>query len=283
MSDIAEGFSHAPADADAARRVRVETRLSTSAFLAEPLRRLGYDSREMWAWDNYKTTVMGFIRHCRENGRVGPDGRVRMLEIGGGRGPLLTPDEADSAGVRLTVNDIDARELAMASDRFDKACFDVSAGFDPQWAGSFDLLVSKMVFEHVKGAPKAWTNARALLAPGGVAMAFHPVLYAPPFVVNWLMPETLTARVLRYFFPDRHDGDYPKFPARYEMCFAMPSKVAPILADCGFSETLIAPFFGHRYFRHLPGLRNADAAFSALAERNDWRAFCSYAFTLARR
>jgi hypothetical protein len=36
---------------DAERQGRVARRLSPSPFLAEPLRALGYDSRELWAWD----------------------------------------------------------------------------------------------------------------------------------------------------------------------------------------------------------------------------------------
>jgi SAM-dependent methyltransferase len=268
--------------AAAGLEVRLAKRLSLSSFLAEPLRRLGYDSDEIWAWDNYRTAVIAYAQHCRQAGRTS-NGLVRLLEIGGGRGPLLTPDEAAAAGIALTVNDIDAHELALAPASFDKAQFNIAGDIDRAWEGRFDLIVSRMVFEHVKDAPRAWANVRALLAPGGVALAFHPTLYAPPFVINSFMPETLTTRVLRFFFSYRHDGDYPKFPARYEMCFADPAKVEPILIQSGFSETLVAPFWGHRYFRHIPGLREADGAFSRLAESRDWRAFCSYAYTIARR
>jgi hypothetical protein len=140
-----------------------------------------------------------------------------------------------------------------------------------------------MVFEHVRNAPRAWANMCKLLAPGGVAMAFHPTLYAPPFVINLLLPESLTSRILRVFFPVRHDGGYPKFPARYEMCFTEPSKVEPILSKCGFSQSLIAPFWRHGYFRHIPLLREADAALQHLAEKNEWRTLTTYAYTLARR
>src|SRR5579864_3881777 len=102
------------------RERRVEMRLSQSPFLAEPLRRLGYDCSEGWAWDNYIPTVLGLAQICRQSGRM-EDGRVRMLEIGGGRGPLLTPEEATAAGIELTVNDIDAHELSLAPDAFNKA------------------------------------------------------------------------------------------------------------------------------------------------------------------
>jgi len=46
---------------------------------------------------------------------------------------------------------------------------------------------------------------------------------------------------------------------------------------------LIAPFFGHSYFRHLPVLREIDATFGDLAERRDWRWLTSYAYTIVRR
>ena len=264
------------------REARVEERLRHAPFLAEPLRRLGYNCSEGWAWDNYRPTVLAMAQACRQSGRHN-QGLVRVLEIGGGRGPLLTPAEATAAGIELTVNDIDARELSLAPAAFNKAQFDIAGAIDPSWEGRFDLIISRMVFEHVRNAPRAWANMRNLLAPGGVAMAFHPTLYAPPFIINWLLPESLTARVLRFFFPVRHDGDYPKFPARYEMCFSDPSKVAPILTECGYSQILIAPFWRHGYFRHIPLLREADAALQHLAEKNDWRALSTYAYTLARR
>jgi SAM-dependent methyltransferase len=264
------------------REARVEARLRRAPFLAEPLRRLGYNCSEGWAWDNYRPTVLAMAQACRQAGRHN-QGLVRLLEIGGGRGPLLTPEEATAAGIELTVNDIDERELSLAPAAFNKAQFDVAGTIDPSWEGRFDLIISRMVFEHVRNAPRAWANLHNLLAPGGVAMAFHPTLYAPPFVINLLLPESLTARILRFFFPARHDGGYPKFPARYEMCFTEPSKVEPILTECGFSQVLIAPFWRHGYFRHIPLLREADAALQHLAEKNDWRALTTYAYTLARR
>jgi len=92
--------------------------------------------------------------------------------------------------------------------------------------------------EHVRDAKRAWTNMCGLLAPGGVAFAFHPTLYAPPFLINWLAPEALTAPVLRFFFADRHDADYPKVPARYELCTAEPGVVEPALRRAGFRQVL---------------------------------------------
>src|ERR1700722_2373398 len=263
------------------RHARAARRLASSPSLAEPFDRLGYDCSEQWAWDNYRGAVLALAQACRANRRDGE--LVRLLEIGGGRGPLLRPAEAASAGIAVTVNDIDARELAMGPAEFNKAQFDIAGDVDPAWHGQFDLIVSRMVMEHVRDGRRAWTNKAALLAPGGVAMAFHPTLYAPPFAINLVFPDAITAPVLRFFFSNRHEGDYPKFPARYEFCFTNPAKVAPMLKSCGFSESLIVPFWGHGYFRHIPILRECDAALQRLAEARDWRWLSTYAYTLARR
>lgn len=273
-------LSNAVATSDAERQARVDRRLGASPLLAAPLRRLGYDSRELWAWDNYHASVLGFAGHCRAAGRH-ENGIVRALEIGGGRAPLMTPREAESAGIAYTINDIDARELAMGPAEFAKVQFDIAGAVDPSLRSRYDLIFSRMVMEHVRDAARAWSNMFELLAPGGVALAFHPTLYAPPFVINWLAPEALTAPVLRLFFSDRHDGDTPKFPARYDLCTTDPNVIEPALRRAGFRHALSAPFWGDRYFRHLPGVRGVNDALSALAEARDWRLMTSYAYTIA--
>ena len=68
-----------------------------------------------------------------------------------------------------------------------------------------------------------------------------------------------------------------------EGVYSDPAKVQPILQRCGFSQVLIAPFWGHGYFRHFPGLREVETGLQWLAERNDWRMLSSYAYTIARR
>ena len=59
--------------------------------------------------------------------------------------------------------------------------------------------------------------------------------------------------------------------------------VAPKLRACGFSEVLVAPFFGHGYLRSIPIAREIEGALHVLAERRDWRGLSSYAFTLVRK
>src|SRR6204780_5908067 len=90
----------------------------------------------LWAWHNYKAVVLSLQKKfgCRA-----------LLEVGGGRTPLIDEHERDSLGVRYTVNDISAGELALAPEWAPKAGFAICS--PPADAHSkFDLIFSKMVF-----------------------------------------------------------------------------------------------------------------------------------------
>src|SRR3546814_7449338 len=75
-----------------------------------------------------------------------------------------------------------------------------------------------MVMEHVESYERAYSNIYDLLRPGGISLAFHPVYYALPFVINTVLPEHMTQKMLARVFPNRNVNDIPKFPAHYSGC-----------------------------------------------------------------
>ncbi len=242
------------------------------AFVAE----LSANRWSDWAWERYKDTLWRLLALV--------DAR-RMLEIGGGRWPCFSPEEIAGSGVRYVVNDVSEGELALGPPQFDKACFDIAQPIDDRHQplmGTIDLMFSKMVFEHVADAMVAYRNIHRLLAPGGVCLNFHPVLYSPPFVVNRLLPESASSRVLRLFFPNRTPDEVPKYPAHYDLCVVSRS-VRNRLREVGFRGVWQAPFWRHDYFERLPALHRLDRAGAELAERNDWTRFASYCYTIVAK
>ena len=238
---------------------------------------LGLVNDWRWAWDNYRPAVLALAREL---------GLTRLCEIGGGRNPLFTPAEAAHLGLRITVNDISAAELALAPAEFGKACFDISADLTPAQldADGYDLMFSRMVFEHVRDVGKAWENVHRLLNDGGVALAFFPTLYALPYVANRLIPEFASRAIVNLLYPHRSDdGASPKFPAYYDHCYAIDGRVRPMLERAGFREIDIVPFWGHDYFDRLPVLREVDAALSRFARARDIRALTAYAYVVVRK
>lgn len=244
-------------------------------LLAKTLASLGVETNQRWAWDNYKRVVEELCRQLEAK---------RIVEIGGGRDPLFTPAEIARLGVEMTVNDISADELAVLPKGYRTACFDVAGDIAgvADMRGRFDLAFSRMVFEHVADGRRAWSNLYELLAPGGVALAFVPTLYALPFVINLLLPDKLAAGIVKMLFANRTDEEDPVFPARYSWCFT-DHRLDRMLSAVGYREVAVLPFYGHDYYELFPLIRDVNAWFTKLARRNDWRTFSSHAYIAVRK
>jgi len=229
-----------------------------------------------WAWQNYTSTVLSLIEQNEARS---------VIEIGGGRFPLLSEEDVERLGISYTSNDISARELARAPGWANKAQFDVQSpdrdGITP-FADSFDFAFSKMVMEHVASYERAYANLFTILRPGGIAIAFHPTLYAMPFVVNKLIPETASSKMLRMAFPNRHDDGIPKFAAFYDGCVISDS-VRQTIKRIGFRDIWQIPFYGHGYYNKIPLVRNAHRALTRYAMRHDVTQMATFSYTIVRR
>lgn len=237
---------------------------------------LGVERRHEWAWQNYQRFVKQLAKDLHA---------THIMEIGGGRNPLFTPEEIKTFDLDIVVNDISATELACLPPDYRTACFDVSApGLDAgNLRNKFDLMFSCMVFEHVLSGKHAWTNTYELLAPNGVAVAFVPTLYSIPFVLNLLLPDRLASRIVEAFFPNRTDGKHPVFPAHYSWCYASETVLAPRLKEIGFSQVAILPFYGHDYYVRIPLVNAVHRQVSKLLQQIDFRMLASYAYIVVQK
>lgn len=253
-------------------REGVRTGLDVERLIAEL--RTRRDGR--WAWGNYLDTVRDLIAGIPAKS---------IIEIGGGRAPSFSQDEVHQMGVQYTSNDISERELSLAPDWVAKAHFDIQS---PRWddiapfAESYDLAFSKMVMEHVSNYKRAYTNIHSILRPGGVSIAFHPVLYSVPFVLNRLIPEAASERILSKIFPNRVDSGIPKFPAVYSGC-RISSSVRDTIQSLGFSEVWQVPFYWHNYYSKFPVIRDVHKVVSDLVQKSDFTPLATFAFTVVRK
>lgn len=225
------------------------------------------------AWNNYRDTLFQLIIETKAKS---------VLEVGGGRFPYLTREEIERLGIEYTANDISARELSLAPKWVHRAHFDVQTSDRERillHANSFDFVFSKMVMEHVENFERAYRNIYDILKPGGVSLAFHPVLYAAPFVINRLIPERLSARLLKALFPHRTDDGVPKFPATYSGC-QISERVQKKIAAIGFRQVWQIPFYGHNYYRKLPVVRTIHASATKWICGQGITPLASYAYTI---
>lgn len=259
--------------------LRTEPRIAAQAqgSVESFFRDLAPDWHARWAWENYEDTILGLSRQF---------GLRRVCEIGGGRDPLFTAEQAKRRGIDLTVNDIDAGELALTPAGLKTARFDIAGDLSEPAIerGGYDLMVSRMVFEHVADVEQAWTNIHALRAPGGVALAFFPTLWAPVFALNHVLPEKASRAIVHALYPARRaGGDDPKFPAHYDWCRGSRAKLEPMLRRAGFDDIHVQRFWGHDYFKRMPGLRQADHAFNAVAAKIGWDFVTTHAYVVVRK
>jgi SAM-dependent methyltransferase len=251
--------------------------IAASKAIKRIVAELGYDPDFNWAWENYKSTIVE-LAHKR--------GLRRHLEIGGGRDPLFLPHEVAAHGFDVTINDISAHELSLLPPGYATVQCDIADDNARSILGEgrYDIAYSRMVMEHVPDVARMWENIAYTLAPGGVAFSFFPTLYAPPYVLNRLIPEKISRWMLEAVFPDRkEEGDNPKFPAYYDWCFSEEMKIVPMLKRAGFSDITVLPFWGYSYFWKFPGIKQIDAAFTKIAREREWRAVSSFAYVIATK
>lgn len=245
-------------------------------LLARILSKYRFSAENPNGWDAYPDLIRETATTLRLR---------RLIEIGGGRDPLFGSDEVARLGLDYTVNDIAEGELDHLPAGYRKACFDVASlpqNLD-RWSGQFDLAFSRMVFEHVSDGRRAWTNLSTMLAPGGVAVAYMPVLFSPPFVANRLIPDRLAATIVRALYPARRGEEDPVFPARYSWCMAISSAMTRRLRGVGFEDVHVLPFWHHDYYARVPLLREADRMAQKAFAAMNWSALASYAYIVARK
>lgn len=194
------------------------------------------------AWDEYVRLVeRQIVEH----------GSVKVCEVGGGANPQLTPQFVSAHGLEYTILDISEQELKKAPESYTKLIGDIAAK-DNRIVGGFDLIFTKMLAEHVQDGRKMHQNIHALLRPGGVAVHFFPTLYAPPFLVNKLIPGNFAEILLDIVSPRDH-YQFGKFRAYYDWCFGPTKPLLNMLEGLGFEIVEFRAFYGHDgYYRRLP-------------------------------
>lgn len=190
-------------------------------------------------------------------------GATRICDIGGGANPALTPEFVAAHELDYSVLDISADELAKAPTGFHKLQADLaSPSF--QAPGRFDVVFSVTVCEHIPDPPTFHRNVRTLLEPGGLAIHCFSTLYSLPFVLNRLLPESVSRRLLERVSPSRQSGGvHGKFPALYRWCRGPSPRQIARLESAGFDLVEYVGLFGHEYFkavRVVDGIEQAAAS-----------------------
>jgi SAM-dependent methyltransferase len=225
-------------------------------------------------WDAFHDLVTGVC---------GRQAVSSVCELGAGANPLLRLDLVDRYGLDYVLIDVDEDELDKAPSGYTKLVVDVAAPL-PDGLGRYDFIFSQTVAEHIRSPEAFHRNVRDLLAPGGIAAHFFPTLYEPVFVINRVLPEALTRRMLLGVQSDRVRGSHKqKFPAFYRWCRGPSRRQRRRFEGLGLDIEQYVGWYGHDYLVSLPPLHRAQLTIAQALLKRPVAALTTYAWVVLRK
>jgi len=210
-------------------------------------------------------------------------GAVRVCDVGGGARPVLVLPGIERRGLDYLVLDESTEELERAPGGYQRAAASIldarAVGTLIGERGSFDLVISRWTAEHVRDGRVFHEHVFALLRPGGRAIHLFPTLYAPPFIINRLLPAGLSMDLLFRTCPER----IRKFQPYYSWCRGPSRRQLARLESVGFEIERYRGYFGHRFYERVPPLAAAQGAFNRVMLEHPLAAMTAFALVVLRR
>lgn len=224
------------------------------------------------AWEKYSA----FLEHLASQPHV-----RKICEIGGGSNPALSLEFIQKHQLEYTILDISPAELSKAPNGYIKLVGDITNPGPSLLGQQYDLIFSKMLAEHVEKGEAFHHHVYQLLNVGGKAFHFFPTLYSLPFLINFVLPESLSTKVLAFFFHGRSkQGKHGKFPAYYSMCRGPTKSQFKKFKTLGFHIEKYIGYFGHGYFDKIPILKQISRFTTKLLIKYPQPWLTSYAYVL---
>src|SRR6516162_4292040 len=205
-----------------------------------------------------------------------------VLDVGGGKEcPFLSFLDAPRGHLIIAL-DLSDEELRHNHQLDHKIVADAAAHGFPFRDGSADLIVSRAVVEHIRDNETFLRNCSRALCPGGIMVHAFSGRFAPFALINQLLPNRLTRRVIDYLHPEwQEEGNYG-FLAFYDRCYF--SAIKDLLDHNGFANTrfnllyyqsvyfnffypLFIVMLAYDLIASMLGIRNLASGIVATAER----------------
>lgn len=179
-----------------------------------------------------------------------------ILEIGAGANPTLNPDFIRKHNLSYTISDVDNEELNKADELYSKRILDLSKrNFD--LTENYDFVFSRMVGEHITNGKIFHQNVFKILNNGGLSFHCFSTLYAFPFLINRILPEKISSKLLKKISP-RDDHKHGKFPAHYKWCRGPSRKMINNYLSIGYEIVEYTGYFGHNYYKKISLLNSLE-------------------------
>lgn len=199
----------------------------------------------------------------------------RILEVGGGAHPSI-PDRAQ---VEYTIVDPDVSELTKAPSDVVQIESSVQELDDNK---EYDLIISKMVLEHVPDPNSFHESVLRLLTPGGKAIHFFACRNSVPAWVNRFLPEHWGEAILRQL-QNRDLASQPKYEAYYQRVGGPSKKQIKFFEQMGYEIVQYTGYVGHSYLKNVPLLCQLEKAYTWVLQAGKVKALSTVALVILRK
>jgi ubiquinone/menaquinone biosynthesis C-methylase UbiE len=245
--------------------------ISASVRAAVAIEDRGWVESDQPFWRRFERAVRDAL------GEV-PDGGT-FVDLGGGRSCVYASAVPRDRGVRLVAVDISAEELAHNADADVTMVADVARAL-PFSDGEVDLLVSRVVLEHVDGVPAAIANIHRVLKPGGRTIHFVPGRYATFALAARLLPFKPLLRLLHFAIPG--SVGVVEFDVYYDQ--TDPVALERLFRAAGFREVTVTWTSAQAdYFKSFLPAYVLVAAYQTVVRALGLRRLAAYVMVDARR
>jgi SAM-dependent methyltransferase len=245
--------------------------VSASVRVAMLLEERGWCESDQPFWRRFERTVGEALDEV-------PDGGT-FVDLGGGRTCVYADAVPRERGVQLVAVDISEEELANNTAADAKVVANVAEGL-PFGDGEVDLLVSRVVLEHVDGVPDAVRHIHRVLKPGGRTIHFVPGRFALFAMAARILPFKPLLALLHFVSPS--SVGVVEFDVHYD--HTDPVAIERVFRKAGFREVTVTWTSAQAdYFRAFLPAFIATAAYQTLVRVFGLRRLAAYVMVDARR
>jgi len=203
------------------------------------------------------------------------DSKPSILEIGGGAHPSIL----NRKNLNYTIVDPDQAELIKAPNDVIKM-----KGTVQEFKSDikYDLIISRMVLEHVEDPDSFHASVLDLLKPNGKAIHFFAGRHSLPALVNRILPEFAGDTILK-LLKNRDLDQSPKYDAHYRRTKGHTKSQIEYFQDLGYSIESYSSFVGHKYLASLPIIGYLEKQYSKFLVKIDAKQLATVALIVLKK
>ena len=215
---------------------------------------------------NYRDSMLSIIDSCIRQREFS-----HVLEVGGIDRPLLKR----SKKIKYVGLDIERKDRC--KDLYDH--FIVQSIEDPI-PGTYDLIVSITLLEHVSDVTLSIGQMHKVLRIGGYIVHYAPNKYHPYSLILRLVGPKIQKRLIKILRP--WAAQVTGYPAFFDKC--SPREMKKISSALGFREIRVIPFFrANDYFRFFVPAYILVTLLENICKKLKWEWLCSGFIIVARK